>query len=167
MPGDSVSFFDLSTGDPTQWTWTFEGGEPGSSAEQNPANIVYPAEGSYFVKLRTKNPFGNNTNQKDDYILVGYISVKDRFARQGMFIYPNPSQGKVQVRLPAGLEAGQHGGMVEVTVLNSTGNMIRTFSISLAEKSFSFDLGGEPDGLYIIRVKADNQTIQEKISLLK
>ena len=26
--GDAVNFFDLTTGDPTQWTWTFDGATP-------------------------------------------------------------------------------------------------------------------------------------------
>ncbi|MEL6275710.1 MAG: PKD domain-containing protein, partial [Bacteroidota bacterium] len=34
--GGSIGLTDLSTGDPTSWTWTFEGGEPASSTEQNP-----------------------------------------------------------------------------------------------------------------------------------
>ena len=35
--GGSIDFTDLSTGDPTSWSWTFEGGDPANSTEQNPS----------------------------------------------------------------------------------------------------------------------------------
>ncbi len=74
-------------------------------------NIVYPTEGTYDVKLRTKNTFGNNTMLKEDYIVVGNVSVKDMSKNPGMIIYPNPSRGEVKVRLLGGMEAWGHGSM--------------------------------------------------------
>jgi PKD repeat protein len=167
VAGDSVNFFDLSTGNPTQWTWTFEGADPGGSAVQNPTNIVYPTDGTYYVRLRTKNSFGNHTTQKENYIVVGNISVKDLSRNDGMVVYPNPSRGEVRIRLTDGNEKWGNGGLVEVSVINSTGHMIRAFDHDLANRDLSLNLGNEPDGLYIIRFKSDNHLVQKKISLLK
>lgn len=45
-----VKFIDLSEGEPTEWAWTFPGGTPSSSDEQNPT-IIYNEPGSYDVTL--------------------------------------------------------------------------------------------------------------------
>jgi PKD repeat protein len=167
MPGDSVNFFDLSTGNPTQWTWTFDGAIPNTSGQQNPTNIVYPTEGTFFVKLRTKNSFGNNTMQKDNYIEVGNIGVKDMNSNYGVSIYPNPSRGQVKVRLTGSWEAWVHGGMAEVVVINSFGKVIRTFDYNLSDSDLAINLSDQPAGLYIIRIMSDDRSAQKKLSLLK
>lgn len=164
-PGDTVNFFDLSSGNPTQWTWWFEGGEPGTSSLQNPTNIVYPTVGSYYVKLRTKNSFGNNTVQKDGYIVVGNVSVKELSEANRIMVYPNPSHGLVTVRLMESAEAWGHGGMVDVAVINAVGNVVRTINHDPALHELTIDLGNEPVGLYIIRVSSGNRSVQKKISL--
>jgi len=167
MAGDSVNFFDLSTGDPTQWTWTFDGATPDASGEQNPTYIVYPTDGYYNVKLRTKNTFGNNTLLKENYIIVGNISVKDMSYDQGVIIYPNPSRGEVKVRMLKSMETWGHGGLVEVAVINSLGNIVRTINLYPSDLDLTIDLSNEPDGLYIIRVMSDNRMVQKKLSLLR
>ncbi len=48
--GESVHFLDMSTGNITSWNWTFEGGTPASSTEQNPV-VTYNKAGSYAVTL--------------------------------------------------------------------------------------------------------------------
>ena len=165
--GDTVNFFDLSTGNPTQWTWTFEGATPGSSGQQNPVNIVYPTQGTYYVKLRTKNTFGNNTMLKEDYITVGNVSVKDMSKNPGMIIYPNPSRGDVKVRLLGGWEAGKHGSLVSVEVVNSSGMIIKNLSYDPANGDMTINMEDQPDGLYIVRISSDNHSIQRKLSLFK
>ena len=68
-----VSFSNLIITEPndyiTSWQWTFEGGEPASSTEKNPANITFPKEGSYDVTLQVVTANGTNqTITKKDYI---------------------------------------------------------------------------------------------------
>jgi uncharacterized protein (TIGR02145 family) len=68
---DSVtSFTDLSTGNPTSWSWSFAGGTPSSSTLQNPVNIQYHAAGTYNVTLTVTNADGSNTKTKTGYIVV-------------------------------------------------------------------------------------------------
>lgn len=45
-----VKFIDLSEGEPTAWEWSFPGGDPASSDEQNPT-ILYGEPGVYDVTL--------------------------------------------------------------------------------------------------------------------
>ena len=79
-PGSSVNFFDLSMGNPVEWSWTFTGGNPSSSTDQNPQNIVYNDYGTYTVKLTASNPFGSDTKTKTAYIKVGDAPVADFYS---------------------------------------------------------------------------------------
>jgi PKD repeat protein len=67
--GGSIDFTDLSTGDPTSWTWAFEGGEPASSTEQNPT-VSYSVAGTYEVSLTVTNEDAEDTATKAGYITV-------------------------------------------------------------------------------------------------
>ena len=69
--GSSVNFTDNSNGDPTGWSWTFQGGSPGTSTDQNPVNINYSTPGAYDVSLTvTKSGQNPNTLTKTAYIHV-------------------------------------------------------------------------------------------------
>ena len=57
--GGSVRFNDLSGNFPTRWEWTFEGGNPATSAEQNPV-VIYNQPGRYRVTLRVTNSIGTS-----------------------------------------------------------------------------------------------------------
>ncbi|MCK4678268.1 MAG: lamin tail domain-containing protein, partial [Bacteroidales bacterium] len=80
--GSSIDFTDLSTGIPTSWSWTFEGASPASSTAENPTGIVYNAAGSYDVTLVVTNEYGEDTEYKADYILVGYAPEAAFFASE-------------------------------------------------------------------------------------
>ena len=67
--GDSITFTDESTNMPTSWSWTFSGGEPATSTDQNPT-ILYNTEGTYAVSLTVTNEDGETSETKVDYIVV-------------------------------------------------------------------------------------------------
>ncbi len=73
--GDPIDFTDLSTGNPTSWTWSFPGGTPPSSTVQHPTNIVYDTSGLYNVSLTVTNAYGTHTQTKNNYISVLSISA--------------------------------------------------------------------------------------------
>lgn len=66
---NSVYFMDISLNDATSWQWTFEGGTPASSTEENPT-ITYPNVGNFDVTLVVSD--GTNT---DSVTFADYISV--------------------------------------------------------------------------------------------
>lgn len=74
--GNSISFTDISTNDPTSWAWTFEGGTPSSSTEQNPT-VQYNSSGTYSVSLTVSNSSGEDTETKTGYIVVNIQSYCD------------------------------------------------------------------------------------------
>ena len=67
--GESVHFRDLSTGDVTDRRWTFEGGTPASSSEQNPV-VTYDKAGSYAVTLTVGDGTATDTKTR-----MGYVNV--------------------------------------------------------------------------------------------
>ncbi len=66
--GCAVNFFDRSSGVPTQWNWTFEGGTPAISNQKNPEGIIYLAEGTYNVSLTVSNAEGTDSKTINGYI---------------------------------------------------------------------------------------------------
>jgi len=69
--GNSVQFTDLSTNDPTSWSWAFTGGTPSSSTAQNPL-VTYNTVGTFAVSLTATNGVGSNTKT-----VAGYITVNE------------------------------------------------------------------------------------------
>jgi len=67
--GEDVTFTDQSTNNPDTWDWTFAGGTPGSSTQQNPV-VTYNTAGTYTVTLIASNAYGSDTETKVDYITV-------------------------------------------------------------------------------------------------
>lgn len=68
--GELVHFEDQSTGTPTQWEWSFEGGTPATSTVQNP-EVRYNKAGSYPVQLTVRDNAGNvKSVTKENFIVV-------------------------------------------------------------------------------------------------
>ena len=67
--GESVQFTDESTGNPTSWSWSFDGGTPSTSDEQNPV-VIYDEPGVFNVTLVAGNEGSDNQALKSSYITV-------------------------------------------------------------------------------------------------
>lgn len=70
---DTIDFENLSSNQSSQWNWTFEGGNPSSSLEEDPQDIMFPNAGTYTVSLTSSNAAGQDTETKQDYITVVYV----------------------------------------------------------------------------------------------
>jgi len=68
----SVNFSNQSTGNINNYQWTFEGGTPSSSSNENPT-VTYSNAGEYSVTLTITDDFGNNTITQTDYVTVNSI----------------------------------------------------------------------------------------------
>lgn len=67
--GQEVQFTDESVGDVISWDWTFEGGTPATSTEENPT-VMYMVAGEYDVSLTVSDGTNTNTISSQDIILV-------------------------------------------------------------------------------------------------
>ncbi len=71
--GNSVQFSDLSSNNPTSWSWSFEGGTPATSTAQNPT-VSYNSTGDFKVTLTATNADGSNTKVVDNFITVNTLT---------------------------------------------------------------------------------------------
>lgn len=85
--GESISFTDQSSNNPTSWSWTFEGGTPSSSGIQNPT-VFYNSPGIFDVSLMVTNNSGTDEAIFTDYITVIEESTGDLLITE---IMQNPS----------------------------------------------------------------------------
>jgi PKD repeat protein len=73
--GSSVTFTDFSyNGVADSWEWTFSGGTPATSTDQNPT-ITYNTAGTYSVTLKAINASGSDSLTKQDLIIVSDPAV--------------------------------------------------------------------------------------------
>ena len=63
-----LTFMDASTGNPTSWTWTFDGTDVTTSHEQNPT-VSYLIEGTYGLKLEVANDMGSSVDEYANYAI--------------------------------------------------------------------------------------------------
>jgi len=68
----TVNFTDLSTENPSSWSWTF--GDGGTSTVKNPSH-QYTAIGTYTVTLTATNSYGSDSETKTGYITVTAVQV--------------------------------------------------------------------------------------------
>lgn len=88
-----VQFTDLSEGIPDTWAWSFPGGTPATSNEQNPT-VTYNAAGTYSVQLTASNAAGNSEVIQSQFIEVGDVPAADFTfdVNEGEVTFTNTSQ---------------------------------------------------------------------------
>ncbi len=67
--GETITFTDESYNAATGWNWSFTGGSPASSIQQNPS-VTYNTPGTYAVQLQATDGTNNNTANVPAYITV-------------------------------------------------------------------------------------------------
>lgn len=67
--GQSISFYNTTTGAPTSYNWIFQGGTPATSTAMNPI-VNYPNAGDFSVTLVASNANGANSSNQVNYIHV-------------------------------------------------------------------------------------------------
>jgi PKD repeat protein len=61
--GAAIDFNDVSSGNPNQWLWEFEGAIPATSNVQNPTGILYQTPGYFRVRLFITNLNGETSEK--------------------------------------------------------------------------------------------------------
>lgn len=154
IEGGSVQFTDLTTNSPIAWEWTFEGGVPSTSTEQNPL-ITYPAFGVYPVTLKSSNAYGTDSLTKTEYINVDIDGIKPIDYNQ-VFIYPNPAQNEFKVVNNKKFE-------MVIEIYNSSSKLIESRTSSDTE--INFNIADLASGLYLVKIinTANYQTSTHKL----
>jgi len=161
-PFGSVDFFDMSTNDPTEWHWYFEGGTPAESMEQNPEEVKYYASGMYDVSLVATNAGGQDSIMKEDYINVVYVGLDENNLLQNVKIYPNPANDVVTVQL-SNIEVEE----ISIDVFNLIGKRVDHYEDVNENGVYRLNLSDQPEGMYIISLKVNDVQSMQRISLIR
>lgn len=67
--GSAIQYFDDSYANVIEWNWTFEGGTPATSTEENPI-VSYATTGEYNVELEVSDGLTTVSTMQEEYILI-------------------------------------------------------------------------------------------------
>jgi hypothetical protein len=151
----TVDFTDLSENSPETWEWTFEGGDPANSTEQNPAGIQYATMGSYDVTLTVNSMFGTSTLTMEDYIKVGPVGIAENM-ESSVKIYPNPSDGIICV------ESVNTSEIKVYSIIGELKHKQRT-----EQSTTQLNLANFEKGVYFIRVISTDQSYYTERIVIK
>ena len=160
--GETVTFTDLSTNNPTTWAWTFEGGDPATSTLENPT-VTYDEPGTYKVNLVTSNAAGTSIPvEKTDYIVVEEVLGNEEHQLKGLVnLYPNPTQGNVTVEIN-----GDGGSDVSVEVFDMLGRKVSETKGQSIGGSQKLDInlsGAAGNQVFVVRVHVGEKTGSYKL----
>jgi hypothetical protein len=150
--GAYVEFSDASPG-ADAWSWSY--GDGATSTDQNP-NHIFPGSGNYLITLIARNACGSDTTQQTLAIFAN--GLDDSSLSANWQIYPNPSDGLMQMRVN-GMRAGQ---IATIGVFNAAGQLILVRSV---QSDDTLDLRALSAGTYTLRLEAEGKMAARTIVL--
>ena len=155
---NDINFSDASTGGATSWSWTFEGGDPATSDEQNPI-VIYNTPGTYDVTLEVSDGTETNSVLMEDYITVLTCTGINEPDSEKLSIYPNPANGVFNLAI-------DYNGKISIKIVNLLGIVVyEQETVATGKFSKTIDLKGMENGIYIISIQTAEKTYVEKLKL--
>ncbi|TSA23521.1 MAG: PKD domain-containing protein [Bacteroidetes bacterium] len=158
--GESVNFYNFSTGPIVSYEWDFPGGDPATSTEKDPV-VFYDTPGIYDVTLTVNDGVSSNSMTKTDYIQVDYATgVSKENSSLQCVLMPNPNNGTFTLRM-----ADRETDWVNLKVYNTMGTLVFAEDhvpvINRLDKVIS--LPTVPNGIYIMTVQGQKEIWSGKI----
>ncbi|MFN0276533.1 MAG: PKD domain-containing protein [Chitinophagales bacterium] len=154
--GLSVTFTNTSTGGAT-YTWDF--GDGGSSTVANPTH-TYDVAGDYTVTLTVTNSCGTDVYTTT---VPAIVAIENTDLANATDIYPNPTSGIAIVDV-------HYASVHDVTfeLVNTLGENVWSMKPgSIQNGTFEIDMRNLADGVYQLKVTADDATYTKQIVLTK
>ncbi|MCK5788355.1 MAG: T9SS type A sorting domain-containing protein, partial [Chlamydiia bacterium] len=153
--GDMVSYTSTST-DATSWDWTFEGGDPATSTEENPT-VTYPSAGEYDVIFTVSDGDTEVTSTLTNFMTVHNCTGVETVETASVKLYPNPNNGEFFIDI-------QGMDNANITILNSVGSLVyQENNITTDNSMKQINLSQQAEGIYMIIVENNDSRIIEKI----
>lgn len=143
-----IKFRDLSINSPTVWQWSFEGGNPSTSNEQNPV-VTYHSQGIFKVSLTAQNNFGSDTKTQTGYIQISPTTAIEQPVINFISFYPNPAFDIVHITSEE---------KIAVKVFDLNGKQIIDKNIQ-----HELDISELAPGIYILEIIAGKNILREKL----
>lgn len=145
LVGETVVFINLSQ-NATSYYWSFPGGEPSVSQEENP-EVTYPNAGVYSVTLFATNGASSDMEVKESYITVVDESNVLELSANDVAIYPNPASSVMNVRAE---------GLQQISIYDITGRIV--FEKDVNSDNETIDISKFQRATYAIRITTDTGT---------
>jgi sugar lactone lactonase YvrE len=131
-------------------------GGPATAAELNsPVGVAISAAGNIYISDN------GNLRIRETYSTAGVNNITNN---TGMRIYPNPSNGQFNLVITN----YQLGAKYNVSVFNMIGEMVYSNQASIQNSTMSVDMNGQPNGVYIVRLQAEDGTsVVHKLEIVK
>ncbi len=144
LVGNYTNFTSTTVGDSLNFAWTFEGGTPETSSDENPQEIYYliPADSLYDVTLIVDNMFGSDTLVKTDYI----HTIPEGIGENGLnsiIVYPNPAHNTLNITNPNGTE-------LRVNMLDILGKTV--ISEQSSSLKLTLNVANLDKGIYFVKI---------------
>lgn len=152
---EAITFSDYSAGNVTSWAWSFPGGNPDTSNEQNPV-VSYRTPGNYDVSLTVSDGTDSNTTLKQGYITIDYCQkTTNTPVNDGITVYPNPGKDHFTVILP---QLTSENTMIKVV---SPSGMV-VFNSLVNDSPYELNIKGLSSGVYFMMIRNDkfNKTVK-------
>ena len=145
-PGQFVNFSNISLGNILTFEWSFPGGFPDKSNEENPGMIKYVAFGSYDVSLVVGDGSRTDTLVREDFIKVM------------PFVSPNPGSSTFIVQTGSVLSE-----LFQISVFDLSGREIGFRRQVVESGQITITLNQPQKGLLILLLQTDKETIPVKL----
>lgn len=145
LVGETVVFINLSQ-NATSYYWSFPGGEPLVSQEENP-EVTYPNAGVYSVTLFATNGASSDMEVKESYITVVDESDVFELSANDVAIYPNPASSIMNVRAE---------GLQQISIFDITGRIV--FEKDVNSDNETINISKFQRATYAIRITTDTGT---------
>lgn len=153
-PGEYILFHDHSVGNIDNWEWTFEGGIPPTSNDQNPV-IFYPNTGEFDVGLNISNENEESELLKENIVKIHNCTGINNNYKQGLSISPNPANNYIEIKSDESLISSKSS----ITIYKSNGGKTMHHQKSIPCK---IDISDLDSGIYFIDIFVDNNKISRK-----
>jgi len=144
--GTCIDFMDNSiTTGTTTWDWSFPGGIPSSSTDQNPTSICYAMSGTYTAQLTVNDQVGNDTATYTIHVL-NCTGIYIEEAMLKFSIDPNPASSSVRVSSQKGT------GIMEFFDITGQRVMVR----SITSTHMDLDISHFSSGTYFVQYSIEH-----------
>jgi len=151
--GEDISF-DIDAENATDYQWYFNNNTISGANQPSYSitNVQSSDAGNYYVEI--SNTCGNITS--NEAILSVSASINE-LAEYGIKVYPNPSNGKLNIEFPQRLSD------IKVSISNISGKII--YYNNLTTSNQEIDLSSFSKGVYFINLRFNNKIIISKLIL--
>lgn len=140
--GESVKFSSTYDGNPTEWAWSFEGGTPATSSEENPT-VAYNLGGEYDVTLILKGDTEDTKTMENAIVVLDPLEV-DAFEKY--IAYPTLSEGVIQLKINEANTA--------IEILTLSGEKVKEM---VSSQDAELDISDLAPGAYFLTIRSGNE----------